>query len=123
MKRSAVASPGMAKPHPAIYHHALGLANDPPRETVRDRRRPRHRRVLGAARNGPRLPYVTVAAYRAGIGSPCRISFAAGHDLGTGARSESLLHDRLGAGSRRVPSPPFFRQWSIELGEVIKRIS
>jgi len=67
------------KPHPAIYHHALGLANDPPRETVLAIGDGLVTDVLGAARNGLDCLYVTGGISR-GDGIPP--DFAAKHDLG-----------------------------------------
>ncbi len=67
------------KPHPAIYHHALCLAGDPPRETVLAIGDGLVTDVLGAARNGLDCLYVTGGISR-GKGIPP--SFAASYDLG-----------------------------------------
>ena len=67
------------KPYPAVYRHALGLAGDPPRETVLAIGDGLVTDVLGAARNGIDCLYVTGGISR-GEGFPP--DFAAKSGLG-----------------------------------------
>lgn len=67
------------KPHAAIYRHALGLAGDPPRETVLAVGDGLVTDVVGAARNGLDCLYITGGISR-GQGIPP--DFAAEHGLG-----------------------------------------
>lgn len=67
------------KPYPAIYDHALGIAGNPPRDTVLAIGDGLPTDVVGAARNGFDCLYVTGGISR-GAGFPPE--FAAEHDLG-----------------------------------------
>ena len=67
------------KPHPAIYHHAMHLAGDPPRESVLAIGDALETDILGAARYGLDAIFVTGGIHR-GNGFPA--DFAATHALG-----------------------------------------
>ena len=67
------------KPHPAIYHHALNVAGDPPREEVLAVGDALRTDILGAARMGFDTVYVAGGIH---AGEPFPDDFAAANGLG-----------------------------------------